>query len=95
MYDRTIDRMSDSASEFLVQFYLQSPKLSVSVLLAAWLVLFFAALWYFVLLPATSNNLVNGSFEARLVGCRMVTSLATRAVSRRFSSPFAKDTSNR
>jgi hypothetical protein len=68
MYDRTIDRMSDGASEFLVQFYLQSPKLSVTVLLAAWLLLFFTALWYFVLLPATSNNLVNGSFEARLVG---------------------------
>ena len=68
MYDRTIDRMSDSASEFLVQFYLHSPKLSVTVLLAAWLLLFFTALWYFVLLPATSNNLVNGSFEARLVG---------------------------
>ncbi len=30
--------------------------------------MFFSALWYFVLLPATSNNLVNGSFEARLVG---------------------------
>src|SRR3989442_4746437 len=68
MYDRTIDRMSDSASEFLVQFYLHSPKLSITVLLAAWLILFFFALWYFVLLPATSNNLVNGSFEARLVG---------------------------
>jgi hypothetical protein len=31
MYDRTIDRMSDGASEFLVQFYLNSPKLSVSI----------------------------------------------------------------
>src|SRR4030095_3041358 len=68
MYDRTIDRMSDGASEFLVQFYLHSPKLSITVLLAAWLILFFFALWYFVLLPATANNLVNGSFEARLVG---------------------------
>ncbi len=68
MYDRTIDRMSDGTSEFLVQFYLNSPKLSVSILLAVWLILFFSALWYFVLLPATSNNLVNGSFEARLVG---------------------------
>jgi len=34
MYDRTIDRISDGASEFLVQFYLNSPKLSVVVLLA-------------------------------------------------------------
>ena len=68
MYDRTIDRVSDGASEFLVQFYLNSPKLSITVMLATWLILFFVALWYFVLLPATSNNLVNGSFEARLVG---------------------------
>jgi hypothetical protein len=68
MYDRTIDRMSDGASEFLVQFYLNSPKLSITILLAAWLILFFFALWYFVLLPATASNLVNGSFEARLVG---------------------------
>ena len=68
MYDRTIDRISDGASEFLVQFYLNSPKLSVSVLLAIWLILFFSALWYFILLPASSNTLVNGSFETRLVG---------------------------
>ena len=68
MYDRAIDRMSDGASEFLVEFYLHTPKLSVAVLLAVWLIVFFSALWYFVLLPASSNNLANGSFEARLVG---------------------------
>ena len=56
MYDRTIDRMSDGASEFLVQFYLSSPKLSITVLLAVWLILFFFALWYFVLLPAEGGS---------------------------------------